>query len=327
MSETLLKAILRLFAQVAKEGEVTRQERDQIRTFLEEHLSMAGVETYLGQFDTYSQTLSETTVSVDTVRQLCMEINPQLTQKQKVIIVLELINIIQADGSISEQEEELVGTIGDAFKISRKEIDAIKIFVLGQSARDLDHPDILIVDSKPAQPNQKARHMSKHHLDGVIAILHLVENEVYFIKYVGNTDVFLNGVPMKPGKMSVLSVGSLVRWDKDEPVYYGSILKVFKSFPENNRIAFEARNITYRFKNGKLGLRDVNLSTESGNLIALMGASGAGKSTLLHVLNGSETPSEGTVTINGIDIHRSPKKIEGVIGFVPQDDLLIEDLT
>ena len=71
----------------------------------------------------------------------------------------------------------------------------------------------------------------------------------------------------------------------------------------------------------------VNLSEESGNLIALMGGSGAGKSTLLHVLNGSEGPSEGQVLINGIDIHKEPERIEGVIGFVPQDDLLIEDLT
>jgi ABC-type multidrug transport system ATPase subunit len=58
-----------------------------------------------------------------------------------------------------------------------------------------------------------------------------------------------------------------------------------------------------------------------------MGGSGAGKSTLLHVLNGSEKPVEGQVLINGIDIHKNPEKIEGVIGFVPQDDLLIEDLT
>ncbi|MFM8911375.1 MAG: ATP-binding cassette domain-containing protein, partial [Flammeovirgaceae bacterium] len=56
-------------------------------------------------------------------------------------------------------------------------------------------------------------------------------------------------------------------------------------------------------------------------------ASGAGKSTLLHVLNGTEKPFEGRVLINGIDIHKNPEKIEGVIGFVPQDDLLIEDLT
>ncbi len=58
-----------------------------------------------------------------------------------------------------------------------------------------------------------------------------------------------------------------------------------------------------------------------------MGASGSGKSTLLSVLNGSERPSSGRVVINGIDIYQHPHKVEGVIGFIPQDDLLMEDLT
>jgi ABC transport system ATP-binding/permease protein len=327
MSEALLQAILRLFAQVAKEGEVTRQERDQIKLFLEEHLSQMAVDNYLQSFDSYSATLSQTTVNVGTIRQLCTEINPQLTQKQKVIILLELINIIQADGTISELEDELVKAIGDGLHIPLQEIEAIKVFVMGTRPADLVHPDILIVDASENMPVINRRHIRRIHLNGFISVLHLSETEVYFIKYLGSSDVFLNGVPMKPGKISVLSVGSLLRWDKDDPVYYGTILREFVTFEDHGRISFEAKNISYQFKNGKLGLRDVNLSTESGNLIALMGASGAGKSTLLHVLNGSEKPSAGQVLINGIDVHRDPKRIEGVIGFVPQDDLLIEDLT
>jgi ABC-type multidrug transport system ATPase subunit/uncharacterized tellurite resistance protein B-like protein len=327
MSEALLKAILRLFAQVAKEGDVTKQERDQIRVFLEEHLSQSAVENYLKQFDDYSNTLTEGSVDINSIRQLCQEINPQLTQKQKIIIVLELVSIIQADGSISEHEEKLVRTIGETFKLKPEEITSINQFVLGQKSSELDYPDILIIDSSPEATFSKARHLVRSHLNGFIAIMHLQHNDVYFIKYLGNSDVFLNGVPVKPERLSVLAVGSLLRWDKDEPVYYGSILKQFVKFGDHGRTSFEAKNITYKFKNGKLGLRDVNLSTESGNLIALMGGSGAGKSTLLHVLNGSEKPSNGSVLINGIDIHKNPDKIEGVIGFVPQDDLLIEDLT
>lgn len=327
MSEALLKAILRLFAQVAKEGEVTNQERDQIRLFLEEHLSKTAVESYLKQFDDYIKTLSESTVDINSIRLLCAEINPQLTQKQKVIIVLELFSIIQADGNISSHESKIVTTIGESFKIDANEISAIKTFVLAHKVADLDHEDILVIDSSPASLFIKARHLSRHHLNGFIAALHLKLNDVYFVKYDGSSDVILNGVPMKPGRISVLAVGSLLRWDKDEPVYYGSILKQFVTFGDKGRISFEAKNITYKFKNGKLGLRDVNLSTESGNLVALMGGSGAGKSTLLHVVNGSEKPSGGHVLINGIDIHKNPEKIEGVIGFVPQDDLLIEDLT
>ncbi|NJN42430.1 MAG: ATP-binding cassette domain-containing protein, partial [Flammeovirgaceae bacterium] len=153
------------------------------------------------------------------------------------------------------------------------------------------------------------------------------KDNIYFFKYIGNDDIYLNGIPQKPNNVHILGTGGTFRWDSDTPVYYGDILSIFKQSDTGIRITFEGRNIDYEFKNGKLGLREVNLFEESGRLIALMGASGAGKSTLLHVLNGTERPTRGEVLINGINIHKEPHKVEGIIGFVPQDDLLIEDLT
>ena len=327
MSEPLLRAILRLFAVVAKEGDVTRQERDQIRIFLQEHLSNSSVESYLHFFDDITKNTQATASDVAKIRQLCSEINPELTQKQKLIIILDLVSIIQADGHISETEELFVNTIGESFKITQGGIDAIKMFVLGKTASDLDHEHMLIVDASPRSSFSKARHFERRHLDGFVAILYAEAHGIYFMKYLGHSEVYLNGVPLKSGKINVLAVGSLLRWEKDDPVYYGEIQNEFKKVSDFSRTTFEARDITYQFRNGKLGLRNINISEESGNLIALMGASGAGKSTLLHVLNGSDRPSGGQVLINGIDIHKNPEKIEGVIGFVPQDDLLIEDLT
>jgi ABC-type multidrug transport system ATPase subunit len=207
------------------------------------------------------------------------------------------------------------------------EIEAIRTFVLGQKASLLDHSHILLIDSSPQGHFKHSHHIQRDHLNGFMAILHDDQADIYFLKYIGGSDVYLNGVPVKSGRIAVLAVGSMLRWEKDEPVYYGDILNKFKKFGNFPRLSFEGRNISFKFKNGKLGLREVSLSEESGNLIALMGGSGAGKSTLLHVLNGSDGPSQGQVLINGIDIHKEPQKIEGVIGFVPQDDLLIEDLT
>lgn len=328
MSEPLLRAILRLFAIVAKEDEVTRQERDQIQQFLEEHVSRSAVQHYLTLFDDYIQQLPgghHVEASLERLAAICREVNLDLTQKQKVIILLEIISIILADGNISSREQTMVDAIAGHFKITSDALSAIQIFVQGQQPDTLDHDHILVIDRGTG--SGRARHLTRTHLHGFIAVLYVEEAELYFIKYIGTTAVMLNGVPVKTKRIAVLAVGSLLRWDKDEPVYYGDILNRFKKFGEYPRLSFEARNITYKFKNGRLGLRDVNLAEESGHLVALMGASGAGKSTLLHVLNGSEKPSSGQVLINGINIHKEPKRIEGVIGFVPQDDLLIEDLT
>jgi ABC transport system ATP-binding/permease protein len=331
MSESLLKAILRLFAVVAREDDVTHQEREQIRVFLDEHLSQVAVESYLTVFDEYIQLLppktGELIPELERLNALCKEVNPDLTQKQKIVITLELINIVQADGNISSREMEMLYVIGSNFKISTGEIEAIRTFVLGQKASQLDHNQILITDSSPHGNFKHSHHIQRNHLNGFMAILYNEQADIYFLKYVGGSDVYLNGVPVKSGRIAVLAVGSMLRWEKDEPVYYGDILNKFKKFGNYPRLSFEGKNISFKFKNGKLGLRDVSLSEESGNLIALMGGSGAGKSTLLHVLNGSDGPSQGQVLINGIDIHKEPTRIEGVIGFVPQDDLLIEDLT
>lgn len=58
MSEPVLKAIMQLFAFVAKEDLITHQERDHIRSFLEDHLSQKGVEIQLTLFDQFSAQLT-----------------------------------------------------------------------------------------------------------------------------------------------------------------------------------------------------------------------------------------------------------------------------
>jgi ABC-type multidrug transport system ATPase subunit/uncharacterized tellurite resistance protein B-like protein len=328
MSELILKAILRLFAVVAKQDEVTRQEREQIKHFLSDHLADAAVERYLKFFDEYTKSISyESHDDKETLLGLCAEMNNELTHKQKIVIVLELVRIVLADSEVSVREEELLNLICDTIRVKRESLAAIRQFVLGDTSAALDYQEVLVIDSFSHGQYKQAHHIQRQHLKGFICVLYIQQAELYFYKYIGQSEIYLNGVPVKSGAIGVLAVGSALRWDKDEPVYFGDLLAVFKKFGATSRLSFEAKGIEFKFKNEKIGLRNINLAEESGNLIALMGGSGAGKSTLLHVLNGSEKPSSGQVIINGINIHKEPKKIEGVIGFVPQDDLLVEDLT
>ena len=331
MSEPLLHAIIKLFAIVAKEDNITEQEREQIRSFLNDHLNKGAIGRYLKEFDECTSTIlnknSSKEKETSNIQGICQKINTELTQKQKTVIILELISIIIADGHISDREEELVKLIGKELNVQHKEIDLIKQFITSISSDQLNTEHVLIISDQNDNPDYSYHFLKRRELSGFIAILHVQSTDTYFIKHLSNSDLFLNGVPLKKGKVQVFAVGATLRGEKIQPVYYGDVISYFINKDDSNKITFEANNITYQFKNGKLGLRDINIVEESGRLIGLMGASGAGKSTLLHVLNGQEKPSQGKVLINGIDIHNEKKKIEGVIGFVPQDDLLIEELT
>jgi ABC transport system ATP-binding/permease protein len=327
MSEDVLRTVLQLFSVVAKVDEVTEKEREQVKIFLEDHVSLPRVAHYLKHFETLvSQKHAQPDEQL--LREWCARISPEIAQKQKVIVVLELTRIIAADSSITSREHDLVKTVAQAFKINDIETEAIETFLCAKLPTEMDIPQVLIADDNANGAMQKAHHLSRKGLKGFLSVLWIESAKLYCLKYLGKADVFMNGVLVKSGGVRILPVGGTIRWGEgDEPVYYGDVLGTFKNFAASSRISFVGKNISYKFKNGKLGLRNVNLVEESGKLIALMGASGAGKSTLLHVLNGSEKPSSGHVFINDIDIHREPQRIEGVIGFVPQDDLLIEDLT
>lgn len=331
MSEQLLKAIVHLLAIVAKEDDVTEDERASIEDFLLENLSKDESGKYMILFDKITSSMTNgREVSFDEKKEielLSRQINQELTQQQKIVVILKVIEVIVADGEITKRETELLYLIGESIKVSHEEIDSIQDYVLSKEKAGLNEENILLVDSNENFGSTYNKHIYREHMNGLLAFYRLSDLEMYFVKYIGDEQIFLNGVPLRNNKIIVFSSGSSIRGNRVLPVYYSDVVTAFREEHADTQISFVADKISYTFPNGAIGLRNIQVSEKSGKLIGLMGGSGAGKSTLLNVLNGNDTPSEGTVKINGIDIHKDKKKIEGVIGYVPQDDLLIEELT
>lgn len=132
---------------------------------------------------------------------------------------------------------------------------------------------------------------------------------------------------MKPNQVYLFSHGSTIKTPDGSALYYSDLISDFNEEIHTSKLSFIAQIDEYKFKNGIVGIRDVKIAEGPGKLIGIMGASGAGKTTLLTLLAGLEKPSIGKIKINGFDIHQDKKKVEGVIGYVSQDDLLIEELT
>jgi ABC-type multidrug transport system ATPase subunit/uncharacterized tellurite resistance protein B-like protein len=338
MSEPILKALMQLFAIIAHPTSNAGERREIVEYFLQRQINQEAVKRYLGIYDHYyavhqeklkekSKRKKRTSSSSVRVLKICTEINEELTQKQKNVVLVRLLEFIKSGGEITEQEIAFVTTVADTFNIPDNEFDLIKSFVLN-SFEELPHSkEILIVDSNETVDIPNIKHIYSPNLNGELRVIELASSSMYFIRYIGKSELYLNGQLLEQDKVYVLNVGASIRSSKIQPIYYGDIITRFNIDRIKTRITFEAENISYKFSNGNIGLQPMSFSEESGKMIGIMGASGAGKSTLLNVLNGSYKPTGGEVLINGINIHEESEKIEGIIGYVSQDDLLIEELT
>ena len=128
-------------------------------------------------------------------------------------------------------------------------------------------------------------------------------------------------------------VGSAILSD-DDVVTIGNVDLVFRDGTLTKRSeaaartgGLEVRNVKYVVDNGKQLLDDISLIARPGTLTAVIGGSGAGKSTLARVVAGYTTPSSGSVTFEGHDIHTEYASLRSRIGMVPQDDVVHRQLT
>jgi len=326
MSEPVLKSILKLMAISSTfDGIITEGEQRIIREFIQESLNEELAQQYMLLFKEYADIALSGNIEPANI---CNRINLELNQKQKIIVVMHLLELAHVDGAIDEKELDFVDMVASAFKIDIHEHNLLKAFITDEDVLTLGLSNILVISQERLQ--DKIKHIVRPQLNTKMAILRIPSVEMYMLRfYEGTAVVTLNGFRLRGKHTYNFPTGSVIKNDLSNPIYYSDIVSYFFQENQEAKICFEAQHVYYSFTGGKIGLRDINIVEESGRLVGIMGGSGSGKSTLLNVLNGNEIPVGGRVTINGINIHRETENraIEGVVGYVPQDDLLIDELT
>lgn len=343
MSEEILKALMQLFAIIAKQDEgVESNEREFVVNFLLSQLNDEAVEEYINLFDQHAGLKDEKedeeedgqpkkvklTSVKDSVKILgiCKKINKTLTQKQKVVVLVRLFELVNADRKFTDQRMAIINTVAEVFKLTKEEFTDIENFVINNDPKELDYSSILSIHDKE-EVGINCKHIPTEALNGFLFILQIKSEDLYFLRYTGNEDLFLNGLPINNKRIYLFANGSSIKLPKGKPIYYTDVVSHYLADSTSIRISYNVDSVGFKFKTGDIGLRNINFKEEQGKLIGIMGASGAGKTTLLNVLAGIEAPTSGKVKINGIDLHKEKDQLEGVIGVIPQDDLLIEELT
>ena len=88
----------------------------------------------------------------------------------------------------------------------------------------------------------------------------------------------------------------------------------------------EIKNLTKRY--GQINaVNDISLSIKKGEILGFLGPNGAGKSTTMNILTGYLSATSGSVTINGINIAHSPIEAKKLIGYLPENPPLYQEMT
>ena len=304
MSEEVLKALMQLFAIISKQDDgVSSHIRDYVEYFLNVQLSPDKVQEYLQLFDDFSvekkeaptaegeaaPRVSKLTSVRDSVRTLsiCKKINKTLSQKQKSVVLVRLWELLKAEGQFTPQRIAIINTAAEGFNISTEEYHDIENFCTKEDKESNNSENVLLIEShlKAAtseESHQKYKHILSDGLSGTLSILRIPSIELYFVKYNGHNEIYLNGLVFNTKSISLFAPGSTLRVPQGT-VYYSDVVAHFLSDQNDVKISLNVKNLEYKFPNGNIGLRDINLSEGSGSLVAIMGASGAGKIGRAHV--------------------------------------------
>lgn len=333
---------MRLFAIIANVDEkgVSSKALMIVDTYLSIMLNKKFVTKYLDLFQEYVKVhhkikdrtglkvKKRTSVNSVKVLRICNEINEQLNQEEKIIVLVRLFEFIGEDNVISDEEIDFVKTVADVFNVKNSEYLTIKHFVFSESMGQIEISNLLYINNSKAVPDtDHNKHIRSKNLNGEIQILYIESTNTFVLRYMGDDSLFLNSQNIIPFKIYFFDTGSVLKGSRISQIYQSDVVRTFIQTVDKEKIQMEALGIEYTYPGSNNGIKELNFKAESGDLIGIMGGSGVGKSTLLNILNGNLKPDSGRISINGYDIHNESEQLEGIIGFVPQDDLLIEELT
>lgn len=350
MRESVLHALIHIFAIIStvNPGGVTMRGKKILRQYLSRYLNQELEEEYfhlyennLSFYEKELKTVGEGELSDENslitfqITNICRQIKKGLYNDERMIVFLQLLEFVFEDGTISEQEASIVNIVARTFNISEKENRNACAFMLGMKL-DIITPDSVLVIEGEENVGEASSKFSNYHdwhhmvikgLKGAIFFLFIESTGHLLFIYDGKAQLHFRGRNIVPSRPFLLDPGVNIRSQGMAPIYYTA---VFRKFIHDNfieSIVFEGQNIEYHFRGSENGVQPMSFSIKSGNMVGIMGGSGVGKSTLLNIMNGKLKPEGGTLFINGYDLHKEASELTGLIGYVPQDDLLIEELT
>jgi ABC-type multidrug transport system ATPase subunit len=341
MIEPTIQSLIKLFALITnrEEEKLTQSGNKLVEAYLSEIFSTDLIEKYLQLYndsidhyhnllkESINKNISQADFYKNTASEICNQINSTTVIKDRFLILIQLLEFIKKEDVLTKIEIDFIDNVANYLNINNEEYPDIKAFVIDGPEKVKNKNNLLLIAGEKKSQELEYKYIYSENQAVEIWILWTKSVDSYILKYSGPRNLYLNGHKLPQNKTIYIPPGSQLKTSRIKPIYFNEIQSKFVIPEGQSRIIYCAKDIEYKFNKKNYGVHRFSFCEESGNLIGIMGGSGVGKSTLLNVLNGNLKLTNGFITINGYNLHTDKEILKGLIGYVPQEDLLVEELT
>lgn len=309
MNDIILSSIINLFALIGSRNSTdTATGLKAISQFLQRFYGIRDTGSYERLYSSLRDFYDDSPLieKNEIVEKLCTTLSTKITPEHKPVIMLRLMEFCIKDNASFDTDDEFCHLIASRLGITDETYGKLCQYLRGTEGGAV---------------------LNFSEGEACIRTLFLEDESTLLFSYTGDCTVWMNGVRVEQGVSHIFEQSSVVKGERNfRPLYYSTIMGMYNPDSKQENVILQGNAIDFRFEQGgDNGMHNFSFKLHGGEMVAIMGGSGVGKTTLLSLLNGNLKPQSGSITINGHSIEEPEAK--SLIGFVPQDDLLIEELT
>ncbi len=283
-----------------------------------------------------------TTKVSDGFDELCTRINNTLSDSQKVYLLLLVQDSLLSTPDSADLENKLRGIftgIGIDVSLMKKfreflELDDIHSVNSSEylllSPQDAGNTELLEgrwIEDNVSQGRTVSGEFTLTQIDRHLIVMFVSQIRAYIVRCIDRAGILYDGDIDQLCRFRLLKPGNELIINGVSVISFSELKSRFQHITEKKELTLTIDQLEYSNWKGEKEIYSFSANETTGRLIGIVGREGVGKSTLLKLLAGKFKPGSGNIFVNGYDLWKNKYLLKGVIGFVPEEDLLFGELT
>jgi ABC-type multidrug transport system ATPase subunit len=350
MKEEASKTLMELFAIAASltERSLSYLSRSIVESYAKSQLPAQEKTDYLFNYAHFLKDYLESSgrtmeFIITRTHEICFELNNELASKERIIVLLHLLDIMVIDNKYSKEEESLIEAVTEEFKIPIGDVQELIrliflkpgestplpnfVFVEGSNVEKNDELEGSWIEKHKPRENENVQIIMRPGFKNSLCFFYLAGIHAFAFRLSASDDIQFNGREVQPGRYLLMDTEDRLSGSIISTIPFSILLDALQPSDSRGKISLACRKLSYSYTKKELQIKPFSVFAEAGKMICIIGEKNAGKSTLIQILSGDFKDYLGSITLNGYELKLEWFKLRNIIGHVPKKDIIINELS